>query len=81
MVLELYPGYGKVSLGLKECIPNLRTYFQALLERKHDSVFARRYVEKLFFACVFKCVFADRGLKETMSYLEVVAFSKVKNMF
>ena len=27
MVLELYPGYGKVFRGLKESIPNLRTCF------------------------------------------------------
>ena len=33
MVLELYPRYGKVSWGLKECIPNLRSWFQALLEK------------------------------------------------
>ena len=66
MVLELYPGYGKVSWGFKESIPSLRTSFQALLEKIYDSVFARRYVEKQFFACVFKCVFADRGFKETM---------------
>ena len=27
MVLELHSGYVKVSWGLKECIPNLRSYF------------------------------------------------------
>ena len=26
MVLELYPGYGKVSWGLKESIPSLRIH-------------------------------------------------------
>ena len=44
MVLELYPGYGKVFRGLKESIPNLRTCFWALLEKKYDSVFASHYV-------------------------------------
>ena len=81
MVLELYPGYAKVFWGLKQCIPKLRTCFQALLEKIYDSVFARRYVEKQSFACVFKCIFADRGFKEPMSYLEVVTFSKLINMF
>ena len=64
MVLELHPGYGKVSWGLKESIPSLRTCFEVLLEKKYDSVFARRYVEKLCFVCVFMCAFADRGFKE-----------------
>ena len=66
MVLELYPGYGKVFWGLKESIPNLRTCFKALLEKKYDSIFSRHYVEKMCFERVFKCVFADRGFKETM---------------
>ena len=39
MVLELYPGYGKVSLGLKECIPNLRTCFWLLKMRLSCSFF------------------------------------------
>ena len=39
MVLELYPGYGKVSLGLKESIPNLRTCFWLLKMRLRRSFF------------------------------------------
>ena len=66
MVLGLYPGYRKVSLGLKECIPNLRTCFSTSLEEKYDSVLPRHYVEKLCCAHVFKCISADRGFKETM---------------
>ena len=66
MVLEMYPGYGKVFWGLKESIPNLRNFFKALLEKKYDSVFSRHYVEKMCFERVFKCVFADRGFKETI---------------
>ena len=66
MVLELYPGYGKVFWGLKESIPNLRTCFEALLENKYDSVFASHYVEKLCFAQVLNYAFADRGFKATM---------------
>ena len=66
MVLELYPGYGKVSWGLKESIPNLRTCFKAFLEKKFDSVFASHYVEKLYFAQVLNYAFADRRFKETM---------------
>ena len=66
MVLELYPGYGKVFRGFKESIPNLRTCFEAFLEKKYDSVFARHYVKKWWFARGFQCIFADRGFKETM---------------
>ena len=67
MVLELYPGYGKVSWGLKASIPSLRTCFEAFLEKKYDLVSARHYVTKLCFAQgVPKCVFADRRFKETM---------------
>ena len=39
MVLELYPGYGKVFWGLKECIPNLRTCFGHLKMRLRHGVF------------------------------------------
>ena len=66
MVLELYPGYGKVFWGLKESIPNLRTCFQVVLRKKYDSVFARHYVEKWCFTRGFKCIFDDREFKETM---------------
>ena len=54
MVLELYPGYGKVFWGLKECIPNLRTYFEASLEKNYDLVSARHYVTKLCFAHILR---------------------------
>ena len=43
MVLEFYPGYGKVSWGLKESIPSLRTCFEASLEKKYDLATARHY--------------------------------------
>ena len=39
MVLELYPGYGKVSWGLKESIPNLRTCFWLLKMRQGHNFF------------------------------------------
>ena len=39
MVPELYPGYGKVSWGLKESIPNLRTCFWLLKMRLRCSFF------------------------------------------
>ena len=54
MVLELYPGYGKVSWGLKESIPSLRTCFEASLEKKYDLVSARHYVTKLCFAHILR---------------------------
>ena len=66
MVLELHPGYVKVSWGLKESIPDFRICFKALLEKKYDSVFACHYVEKLCFAQVLNYAFADLGFKETM---------------
>ena len=84
MVLELYPGYGKVSWGLKESIPNLRICFQALLEKKYDSVFTRHYVEKLCFAHVFKRIFAYRGFKETtpqLHFQKSKTYSEVRNRF
>ena len=39
MVLELYPGYGKVFCGLKESIPDLRTHFWHLKMRLRCSCF------------------------------------------
>ena len=84
MVLELHPGYGKVSWGLKESISNLRICFQALLKKKYDSVFARHYVEKLCFAHVFKRIFAYGGFKETtpqLHFQKSKTYSEVTNRF
>ena len=54
MVLELYPGYGKVSWGLKESIPSLRTCFEASLEKKYDLAPARHYMTKLCFVHILR---------------------------
>ena len=61
MVLELYPGYGKVFWGLKGCIPNLRTYFSALTEKKYDSVFARHHVKNMLRSYVLHVKFPIKG--------------------
>ena len=66
MVLELFPEYGKVFWGLKEPITKLRTYFQALFEKKYDSIFARHHTQKVCFDRILKSLFADQGFKETM---------------
>ena len=66
MVLELHPGYVKVSWGLKECIPNLRLQGGGLLtfSYKIANIFTtKQRINKPFSAAQSVCLGAIKNKK------------------